>query len=282
MGSGDTITTLERIPESAELKRQLAGADHLKAELERARPLDPQLWETIQLKLKIDWTYASNAIEGSTLTRGETAFFLQEGLTVEGKPFKDFLDARNHADAIDFLHQVVRQERLITPGLLKEFNALLLSGVTHTDALTQKGQQVKKPASPGQFKRQPNHVLQHDGTIHYYTSPEQTPGEVEALCDWIEESLSSDALHPVMVSAIAHYEMVRIHPFDDGNGRGARLLMNLILLRAGFPPAIIRREARRRYLAALAAGDRGELGEFVKLVVEGVVHGLEGMVAHAS
>ena len=83
----------------------------------------------------MDWTYNSNAMEGSTLSRGETHFFLTEGLTVEGKPLKDFTDAQSHAEAIDFLHDIVANKRPITEGLIKEFNALLLSGIKHTDAI---------------------------------------------------------------------------------------------------------------------------------------------------
>lgn len=165
----------------------------------------------------------------STLTKGETYFFLREGLTVEGKPFKDFWDARNHAEAIDYLYAIIKDERPLTPGLMKEFNKLIMSGVTHTEAMEATGQKVQKPATPGEYKRLPNHVLQADGTIHRHTEPLHVPSEMEELFKWIEESLAIK--HAVVVSAIAHYNFVRIHPFEDGNGRGARLLMNLLLIK---------------------------------------------------
>ena len=249
---------------SPALQDQLTQIDHQRAQINSRKPYAPELWIAIQQKLRVDWTYDSNALEGSSLTRGETLFFLQEGLTVEGKPFKDFLDARNHAEAIDFVYQVVKDERPITPGLIKEINALLLSGVTHTDAINEHGQKVKKPVSPGAYKRLPNHVLQPDGTIHFYVDPLQVSNETEFLCRWLEENLESQ--HALLTSAMVHYNLVRIHPFDDGNGRGARLLMNLILIQKDYPPAIIRREDRRRYLETLAQADHGELEPFIQFV----------------
>jgi len=190
-------------------------------------------------------------------------------LTVEGKPFKDFLDARNHAQAIDYLHQVIKDARPITPGLIKEINALLLLGVTHTDAMTETGEKVKKPATPGQYKRLPNHVLQADGTIHHYTEPLQVPDEMEKLCQWIQDHFATQ--HALMIGAIAHYNLVRVHPFDDGNGRGARILMNLILIKKGYPPAIVKQEQRRRYLATLNQAVRGELAPFLTFMAQSLI-----------
>ena len=117
---------------------------------------------------------------------------MQEGLTVEGKPFKDFLDARNHAEAIDLLFDVVAQKRAISEGLIKEFNALLLAGMQSTPALNSQGQRVQKPATPGQYKSQPNHVLQQDGSIHHHIEPLQVPLEMEQLCDRVNRTEESN------------------------------------------------------------------------------------------
>ncbi|RKZ73544.1 MAG: hypothetical protein DRR19_30900, partial [Candidatus Parabeggiatoa sp. nov. 1] len=140
--------TIENTPE---LSTQLNTIAQLQSQINTQKPLQPTLWATIQEKLRVEWTYNSNAIEGSTLTRGETLFFLKEGLTVEGKPFKDFLDARNHAEAIDYLYQVIKDELPVSQGLIKELNALLLLGVTYTEAISETGEKVKKPATPGQY-----------------------------------------------------------------------------------------------------------------------------------
>lgn len=258
--------TVQKTPKLINL---LNTIDNLKAQIDTQKRLQPTLWATIQEKLRVEWTYNSNAIEGSTLTRGETLFFLQEGLTVEGKPFKDFLDARNHAQAIDYLYQVIKDERPITPRLIKEINALLLLGVTHTDAVTAIGEKIKKPATPGKYKQLPNHVLQADGNIHHYTEVLQVPDEVEKLCQWIGDNLV--AQHALITGAIAHYNLVRIHPFDDGNGRGARILMNVILIKTGYPPAIIKNELRRQYLTTLSQADKGELEAFLIFIAQSLI-----------
>jgi len=127
------------VEQTSSLTKLLAEIDDTQAKIDSQKPLREEIWPTIQEKLRIEWTYDSNALEGSTLTKGETYFFLREGLTVEGKPFKDFLDARNHAEAIDYLYLIIKDERPITPGLAKEFNRLLLSGITHTEAIDEMG-----------------------------------------------------------------------------------------------------------------------------------------------
>jgi Fic family protein len=252
------------VEETPSLTQLIDEIDSIQAEINAQKPLQETIWTTIQEKLRIEWTYDSNALEGSTLTKGETYFFLREGLTVEGKPFKDFLDARNHAEAIDYLYLIIRDERPITPGLMKEFNKLLLSGITHTEAINETGQKVQKQATPGEYKRLPNHVLQPDGTIHRYTEPVHVPAEMDELFQWIQTSVLHK--HPVIVSAVAHYNLVRIHPFDNGNGRGARILMNLILIEKHYAPAVIKKEQRRAYLETLGWADAGNLGPFAELV----------------
>jgi len=252
-----------------ELELLIQEINNLQVGIDEKKPLRPERWETVAEKLKMEWTYDSNAIEGSTLTLGETIFFLREGLTVEGKPLKDFLDARNHIDAIDFLYDVISDERPITEGLIKEINALLLKGVEYTDAVDPTGEKIKKKATPGHYKKTPNTVIQLDGTIHEYTDPLYVTTEMEKLISWINENIDKE--HGLITGAVAHYNMVRIHPFDDGNGRGGRLLMNLIFIKKRLPSAVIRNERRRLYLDTLAKADKGDLEPFVRFVGESLI-----------
>ncbi|MBI5142910.1 MAG: Fic family protein [Nitrospirae bacterium] len=263
------MKTYYEIIKTPDLETLLATIDELKIQIDTNKPLQKERWIAIQEKLRVEWTYSSNAIEGSALTRGETLFFLKEGLTVEGKPFKDFLDARNHAEALDYLYEIIQDNRPISEGTIKEINALLLSGVNCTDAVNEYGKKIKKAAHPGKYKSLPNHVLQPDGTIHFHTEPIQVPDEMEILCKWIANNI--DSVHPVVAAAIAHYNMVRIHPFDDGNGRGARILMNMILIKKGYPPAIIKKEDRRQYLVSLGMADKGDIHPFVTFVASSLI-----------
>ncbi|MDO4697690.1 MAG: Fic family protein [Pasteurellaceae bacterium] len=256
----------------------LADVDRLNDELnqlKKSMPENANLWQTITEKLRATWTYHSNALEGSTLSLGETIFFLREGLTIQGKPFKDFADAKNHAQAIDYLFDIVADRRVISENLIKEINALLLQGVHSTPAKTLLGQAVNKPLRAGEYKILPNHVLKQDGTIHKYVEPEQVSPQMQQLVDYINNAIS---VHPIIRSAVAHYNMVRIHPFDDGNGRGARLLMNLILIKAGYFPAVVKNEEKFRYLETLNQADQGDISVFIRFILTQLKNTLQNVI----
>ena len=255
------------------LKQLFQKVDTLKAQIDKKKNQDNNLWATILQKLKVDWTYNSNSIEGSTLSRGDTHFFLTEGLTVEGKPFKDFLDAKNHIEAIDYLYEIVSNQRGISEGLMKELNALLLSGVTYTKAQDAKGNPTRKKATAGEYKKQPNHVLLPSGEIHRYVEPIHVQSQMQELVEWLENS--KESLHPIYVASIVHYNLVRIHAFDDGNGRGARIIMNLILMNKGFFPAVVRTEKKRKYLASLQEADKGDIVPFISFIASELIETLE-------
>jgi Fic family protein len=239
-------------------------ADDLNNQIDTLKNNDPDLWNTIRQKLRIDWTYNSNSIEGCTLSWGETHFFLTEGLTVEGKPFKDFVDTKNHANAIDWLQEIISDNRELSEGLIKELNALLLFGVDSTPAKNFLGQMVNKKATPGQYKTQPNHVLLFNGDIHYYVDPIHVQAQMYELVEWV--NTNTDKIHPIASASILHYNLVRIHAFDDGNGRGARILMNLILMKKGFFPAVIKTERKRKYLESIHEADKGDINPFIMFV----------------
>ncbi|WP_028309137.1 Fic family protein [Desulfitibacter alkalitolerans] len=235
--------------------------DKLKTELDKQRPLSLELMEIIDEKFKIEWTYNSNAIEGNTLTLQETSFFLQHGLTSKGKTLKEYLEVKNHADAIEFIEEIIKENRKISEGLIKELHALLLKGIDYI-MVGPSGSKRKKHITPGMYKKEPNHVLTMNGDLHKYCEPILVPEEMEKLIYFINNSNK----HPIEISAIAHHRFVAIHPFDDGNGRVARILMNLILMKNGYVPVVIRNENREEYYRALMEADKGNLTEFINLV----------------
>jgi Fic family protein len=247
----------------------------LKKKVDQFRPIPPEVMETIDQKFKIEWTYNSNAIEGNTMTLQETVFFLQEGLTSKGKTLKDYLEAQNHVEAIDYLKDIVRQNRPISESLIKELNALLLKGID-TVWIGPQNHRIQKQIHPGKYKTQPNHVITLDGEVHHYCDPIRVPFEMEKLVRLIVDN--EETLHPVELAAKAHHRFVAIHPFDDGNGRAARLLMNLILIRAGYPPVVIKNEAREKYYQALMEADQGDDSKIIHLVQEEAKNSLELML----
>ncbi|WP_420640986.1 Fic family protein [Candidatus Leptofilum sp.] len=246
-----------------EMNVLLERVNHLKAEVDALRPIDAAQERRIMQKFRLDWTFHSNAIEGNRLTYGETRAFLLHGITAQGKPFRDYLDIKGHHEAIDFLLAVVRQDEPLTEADVRELHKVILVEPYQVDARTLEGQLTKRTIQPGQYKTMPNHVETSTGEIHYYAMPEDTPAKMADLMAWYRRELDKGDLHPLKLAATFHYEFVRIHPFDDGNGRMARLLMNLIFMQAGFPPVVVRTEDKNNYLLALELADTGDLEPFI-------------------
>ncbi|MEK7534481.1 MAG: Fic family protein [Patescibacteria group bacterium] len=251
----------------------LQEIDRLYERYKSKRQLSKEEQEARYEKLRLEWTYNSNAIEGNSLTLGETAFYLREGLTSEGKPLVDYLEAKNHAEAIDWLFDVVRDKKPITEGFIKELNALLHKGISERPARGASDNIVMRKITPGAYKLQPNHVLTLSGEIHYYLEPLQVPGEMEKLIKMIAEQ--EETMRPVELASSVHYEITRIHPFDDCNGRVSRILLNLILIRAEYPPIVIKMEERRTYLESLEKADKGDKEPFYLFVAEHVKQSLQ-------
>lgn len=207
--------------------------------------LDPDLRTALLTQIRDLWTHGSTALEGNTLTLGETKFVIEEGLTVSGKPLKDHQEVMGHARAIELIHAWLNED-LTTERLFDLHRA-----VQHTITLD-----ILKPN--GDWKREPNgaYAVTADGrqTFIEYAAPEHVP---DLMADWLAElkRLANGTLNePEAIDAYAHLHLgfVHIHPFWDGNGRLARLLANLPVLRAGHLPVVIELKDRKRYLDCLA------------------------------
>lgn len=256
------------------LRPILDRIDALKAEIDALRPIDPEQEARVRQMLRIDWNYHSNAIEGNTLTLGETRAFLLHGITAKGKPFRDYLDIKGHNEAISYLEEMVRGEEPLTEVVIRELHRILLVEPYDVDAVTADGRPTRRRIAIGQYKTAPNHVRTSMGEIHYYATPEETPAQMGDLMAWYRRETESGLLHPLALAATFHYRFVAIHPFDDGNGRMARLLMNLLLMQRGYVPIVIRLESRGDYLLALEMADAGDLADFVALVGEALISAL--------
>ena len=235
--------------------------DQLKKKLDEYRPLDPEKVSAIQEKFRIEWTYHSRAIEGGILTLSETAFFLQEGLTTKGRPLSEYLETKNHAEALSYLDDLVKKKEKMSERIIKDFHAILMKD---TQFVLVGPQNNKIKIEPGKYKYDNNHVILPDGSIHYFVEYLQVPGEMEKLMEWYSEN--KDNLHPIELSAIVHHRLTAIHPFTDGNGRVARLAMNTILMQNGYTPAIIRNEDKQDYYEALRQADEGKPDSFIATV----------------
>ena len=263
------------------LNELLARIDTLRDQVDALRPLDPDQEARLVQKLNLEWNYHSNAIEGNTLTLGETRAFLLYGITAQGKPFRDYLDIKGHNDAIRYLEDLVRGGEVLTEALIRELHRILLVEAYDVDAITTDGRPARRRIAMGRYKTAPNHVRTTTGETHFYATPQETPALMGELMAWYRREAETDELHPLVLAATFHYRFVAIHPFDDGNGRMARLLTNLILMQHGFVPVVIPLEARGDYLLALEKADAGDLAAFVELIGQELIRSLDLTLATA-
>ena len=219
---------------------------------------DERLWR----KLRLEWNYNSNHIEGNTLTYHETALLLIHGRTAGEHPMRHYEEMKAHDVAIDHTRHLATAERILGEGDIRDLNKILLKEPFWHIAQSPDGQQTRKRIVPGEYKTQPNHVRTATGELHRFAEPEETPALMQA---WVRDfrrdlhdSEVSESQLPLLL-ARSHWSFLRIHPFDDGNGRTARLLTNYVLLRSGLPPMVIKSAERDRYIGALQGADVGRM-----------------------
>lgn len=212
----------------------LSSLDSLKSRLDKIRPLDSVQLKKINEAIFLEYTYDSNRIEGNTLTLQETALVVQKGITISGKNLTEHLEAINHYEAVEYIQELVQSKTELSDRILKDIHALVLRGIDKENA--------------GKYR---NVNVKIAGSRFMPTDSVKVIDEMENYFKWYSENKYS--LHPVILSAEMHEKLVTIHPFIDGNGRTARLIMNLILLQNGFTIANIigTNENRLKYYNAL-------------------------------
>lgn len=244
----------------------LATIDRLKQELDALRPLPPEVSGRVEQKLRIESNYHSNALEGNTLTLVETRSLVLHGLTARGKPMREHLDIQGYDRAIKELAAMAREDHPLSESFILGLHRVLLNEPYEVETVADDGRNTRRPITVGAYKSAANNIVTSTGETYYFTPPEQVPRAMRQLIDWYHAQ-EDRGEHPIINAAFFHYRFVRIHPFDDGNGRMARLLMNRILLRHGYPLAIVRRDTRDRYLQELERADQTEdPGEFIDYI----------------
>ena len=230
--------------------------DRKKNLLDGKRPLPTYTLKSLREKLLLEWTYNSNAIEGNTLTLKETKVVL-EGITIGGKTMREHLEVINHRDAILYVEEIVANNELLTEWQIKNLHGLILKGIDDGYA--------------GMYRDQQVYI---SGAEHVPPEPFLIKEKMEELIIWHDGEAQS--MHPIARAAMLHIIFVGIHPFIDGNGRASRLLLNLDLMKAGFPPIIIKAENRLSYYDALDKAHTTDIyDDFIELVKSEVNHMLD-------
>lgn len=231
----------------------------LRDEWQALQPLAAENEARLWKKLRLEWNYHSNHIEGNTLTYGETALLLLHDRTTGNHSHREYLEMKAHDVAIEHVRAFAADlERPLTEGDIRDLNKIILKEPFWKPAETPDGQPTRKEIIPGQYKTTPNNVRLPNGDLFFFASVEDTPPRMASLASWLQQELKSPTLHPVAFAVKLHHDFVCIHPFDDGNGRVARLLVNYVLMRGGYLPLVVRTEDKTNYLTALQLADAGE------------------------
>ena len=243
----------KRVKEEIEFKIDLPEdyfkeVDEKLTKLNSKRPLSKEATESLQNAINLEWTYNSNGIEGNTLTLKETKVVL-EGITIGGKSVKEHLEAINHENAIEYLDGLTKDKSEISEWNIKGLHQLILKGIDDDNA--------------GRYR---NHNVIISGAKHRPPEYIKVPELMEKLMMNYDEW---DKYHPIIRAALLHGELVKIHPFIDGNGRTSRLIMNMDLMISGYVPVIIKKDNRLKYYEALdKAHTTGDYTDFVKIITE--------------
>jgi len=228
------------------------------SKLNKLRPLPKSAVQKLREKFQIEMTYNSNAIEGNSLTLKETFLVINEGITVKGKPLKDHLEAKDHHAALEYLYDLIDKDKkhTVSEMLIKNLHQII---VQETD---------KEWA--GRY-RNANVII--GGSNHTPPDALQVPNKMRDLIMWLNSQ--KNKLNVIELTALLHHKLVHIHPFFDGNGRTARLTMNLFLMQAGYPLVVIMKTDRKKYYDVLDKADSGKYEPLIKFVAQSIERSLD-------
>jgi Fic family protein len=226
-----------------------------KQDLQTCRPLPNIALNKIRESLSIEWTYNSNSIEGNTLNLRETQMVLQEGITIKGKSLREHFETHNHDKAIDYLFSIINDDYVLRSIDILSLHALVLRSIEEDFA--------------GRIR---NGGVRISGANFVPPNANKVSDLLDELIDFVNTNPLE--LNAIELSAIFHHKLVWIHPFFDGNGRTVRLAMNLLLMRCGFPPAIILKNDRKKYYEALNQANNGNYQKLMLLMCQALERSL--------
>jgi Fic family protein len=250
------------------------NSEKLKQQLETLLPMKSEDEKRLKKKFRLEFNYNSNHLEGNTLTYGQTQLLLINDKISGDVKVSDVEEMKAHDLALSQIEEFAKdKEYPLTEQFIKELNRIILVKPYWKEAITADGITTSKKIEIGNYKTSPNSVRLRDGNIHEYASPEETPAKMNDLMNWYKEN--ENIMSAPQLAAEFHYRFVCIHPFDDGNGRVARLLMNYILLKNQYPMVIIKSEDKENYLTALQKADLGYIVNIIEYIEKQLIWSLE-------
>ena len=271
-----TLEHLHLFGRLPDLEAAIAEWDNRRQGMEKAD--EEHLWR----KLRLAWNYNSNHIEGNTLTYHETELLLIHGRAGGGHLMRHYEEMKAHDVAISHTRSLAREEQLLGEGDIRDLNKVLLKEPFWHTAQTPDGQPTRKRIVPGRYKTQPNHVRTGTGELHRFAEPQETPALMAEWTRAFRRDLERSHYPLPLFLAESHWGFLRIHPFDDGNGRTARLLSNYALLHKDLPPVVIKSAHRDRYISGLQNADVGRSLPLAEFMLENLFWSLEVAIRAAK
>jgi len=226
-------------------------------EWQSVQPLSKEQEDLLRNKFTTEYNFNSNHIEGNTLTYGQTELLLLFGKVSGEGDLKDFVDMKASQVSVEMVKEMVQDKTMpLTQNFIRQLHKVLLREDYTVYRDLSGGGTTSYTVHAGQYKTRPNSVITRYGDRFEYASPEETPLLMTDLVDWYNAAEHERKLSPVELAALFHYRYIRIHPFEDGNGRIARLMVNYILARHGWPMIVIRNRKKAEYLEALHRSDQ--------------------------
>lgn len=230
----------------------MGNITELYSEWKSLQPVEQAIQDNINRKFMLEFNYNSNHIEGNTLTYGQTELLLMFGQVDSSAKMQDLEEMKAHNVGLQMMQAEANSlERPLTEYFIRELHRTLLREDYTVQKDDKKGNIITYTVHVGQYKTRPNSVITPTGERFDYATPEETPALMRDLVEWYNTVVQENNLSAIELASLFHYRYIRIHPFEDGNGRIARLLVNFILLRAGYPMIIVRSNDKNRYLSIL-------------------------------
>jgi Fic family protein len=226
-----------------------------KKQLDAVRPLPKTAVQKLKHEFELEWTYNSNAIEGNTLSLQETRLIIEEGITIGNKSMREHFEAINHKKAIDYVETLSKEKTKMRERDILQIHNLIMTNLNVRER--------------GQYRISNVYIAKAN---FIPVDSMQIPAEMLDFYDYINKN--PEKLNPVELSAMAHFKLVHIHPFVDGNGRVARLVMNLMLMKHGFPIVVVLKSDRKMYYQRLRIADKGNVKPFVEFISKAVERSL--------
>ena len=219
------------------------------------QPLSSDDEKRLKRKFMLDFNYNSNHIEGNTLTYGQTEVLLLLGEVIGSAKMKDLEEMKAHNICLNMVEQEAQTDEPLTETFIRQVHQVMLREDYKVYRKLPGGETTSYTVHAGRYKTRPNSVITPTGERFEYASPEETPALMADLVRWYNEVAEEESMSPIQLAALFHYRYIRIHPFEDGNGRIARLMVNFILSRHKWPMMVIRSKNKKAYLSALALAD---------------------------